>query len=80
MTRSLTFEDLTGILATYRRIAERAANGKQMEAWGLKRRIPEPGSLLATDDDVPFELLPDFNDPHLVSGTAVFPVMAATYR
>ncbi|MCH5644149.1 hypothetical protein [Gordonia sp. ABSL49_1] len=56
----------------------RAKQAEELGPWGLTRRVPDQGSVLAADDEALFELLPDLEDPYLVSGTAVFPAMAAT--
>lgn len=69
---------ILAILQTFSRIAERAKKAEELGPWGLTRRVPDPGSVLAEDDRVLFELLPDFDDPNLISGAAVFPAMAAT--
>lgn len=56
----------------------RAKQAQDLKQWGLTRRVPDPGSVLAEDDRKLFELIPDLDDENLVSGTAVFPAMAAT--
>lgn len=56
----------------------RAKQAEELGPWGLKRRVPDHGSVLDADDQALFQQLPELEDPRLVSGTAVFPAMAAT--
>ncbi len=69
---------ILAVLDTYSRIEARAKQAQELGPWGLTRRVPDPGSSLEQDDRVLFELLPELDDQHLASGTAVFPAMAAT--